>query len=334
MIWQKTLCDQILGRESREENWYPKELNEIIEEMLNSLPYKGKGSLPAREIMIMTADGIGFKKIAETIGSNSQTVKKNFERSLEFAKRYYAKLLELGVDGFKTYVRTMNRKIDEAKKYPGVSVAFSQNICDMKRTYMVSDLCQPTFAEYLLRAVTCDCYIDPPKYLEQNTEIALDDLDAKIVEVLRLRYGADGKRMTLDETAKKLALTRERVRNIEVRALRTLRHPARLRILECETVWSEEILKREQAEAEAKKAAAIKMAENPSGIALKDLNLSTRTFNCLHRAKYETIGAVYNAGPEKIRQLRNFGYTSLCEVAAILREIGLVKANDAWDIYP
>ncbi len=337
MIWQKTLCDQILGRESREENKYPERLDEIVEEMLDNLPYKNKG-LPSRKIMKLMAcsPSSTFKEIAAMVGSNPQSVKKNYERSLEFTRRYYAKMLELGVAEFCTYVKTLRHEIRDTEKYPGVYVTLGNEVYDLFRTEGFSKLCEPTWYERLLQDVTCNDLVQIPEHLEQNVEIALGMLTPSEAEVLRLRFGADGQRRLSFEQIKNefsIAITRERVRAIEAKAMRKLRHPARLQILQCETVWSEEILRREQAEAGAKKAAAIKMAENPSGIALEDLNLSTRTFNCLHRAEYETVGDVYNAGPDQVRQLRNFGYNSLCEVAAILREIGLVKANDAWDIY-
>lgn len=51
--------------------------------------------------------------------------------------------------------------------------------------------------------------------------------------VVQLRYGVDGgQRQTLEEIGKKLQLTRERIRQIEAKALRKMRHPVRLRELE------------------------------------------------------------------------------------------------------
>jgi RNA polymerase primary sigma factor len=48
--------------------------------------------------------------------------------------------------------------------------------------------------------------------------------------VLRARFGIDGHPMTLSEIGEKLGITRERVRQIESRALGKLRHPSVSRV--------------------------------------------------------------------------------------------------------
>jgi RNA polymerase primary sigma factor len=60
----------------------------------------------------------------------------------------------------------------------------------------------------------------------------LQDLPTREVRILQLRYGlVDGETSTLDEIGKKLGVTRERVRQIETKALSRLRHPVRSRRL-------------------------------------------------------------------------------------------------------
>jgi RNA polymerase primary sigma factor len=52
-------------------------------------------------------------------------------------------------------------------------------------------------------------------------------------EVLRLRYGLNGENPhTLEEVGRRFKVTRERIRQIEAKALRKMRHPSRLRKLE------------------------------------------------------------------------------------------------------
>jgi RNA polymerase primary sigma factor len=61
---------------------------------------------------------------------------------------------------------------------------------------------------------------------------ALLDLSPREARILRLRYGlVDGETSTLDKIGKKLGVTRERVRQIEISALSRLRHPMRSRRL-------------------------------------------------------------------------------------------------------
>lgn len=60
----------------------------------------------------------------------------------------------------------------------------------------------------------------------------LDTLTPREEKVLRLRYGIDdGKPRTLEEVGKEFNVTRERIRQIEAKALRKLRHPSRSKTL-------------------------------------------------------------------------------------------------------
>ena len=56
----------------------------------------------------------------------------------------------------------------------------------------------------------------------------MKDLTEREERVLRLRYGLDdGRPRTLEEVGKEFGVTRERIRQIEAKALRKLRHPSR-----------------------------------------------------------------------------------------------------------
>ena len=60
----------------------------------------------------------------------------------------------------------------------------------------------------------------------------LKELQPREEKVIRLRYGlVDGRVRTLEEVGKMFDVTRERIRQIEAKAIRRLRHPARQRIL-------------------------------------------------------------------------------------------------------
>jgi len=61
----------------------------------------------------------------------------------------------------------------------------------------------------------------------------LQTLSPREEKVLRLRFGLDteGRERTLEEVGQDFNVTRERIRQIEVKALRKLRHPSRARVL-------------------------------------------------------------------------------------------------------
>jgi len=66
---------------------------------------------------------------------------------------------------------------------------------------------------------------------EQLLEV-LDTLTEREQKVLKLRFGLeDGRPRTLEEVGKQFHVTRERIRQIEAKALRKLRHPSRSRKL-------------------------------------------------------------------------------------------------------
>ncbi|GAH80541.1 unnamed protein product [marine sediment metagenome] len=60
----------------------------------------------------------------------------------------------------------------------------------------------------------------------------LSSLTPREQRVLQLRFGLeDGRSRTLEEVGKEFKVTRERIRQIEAKALRKLRHPSRSRKL-------------------------------------------------------------------------------------------------------
>ena len=66
------------------------------------------------------------------------------------------------------------------------------------------------------------------QHLRRDIRAVVDELADRERDVLILRFGLDdGKPQTLEETANRLGISRDRVRLVETRALNKLRHPQR-----------------------------------------------------------------------------------------------------------
>jgi RNA polymerase primary sigma factor len=71
------------------------------------------------------------------------------------------------------------------------------------------------------------------RMLQDYVALALEGLSERERQVLVMRFGlADGKMRTLEEVGDHFKVTRERVRQLETKALAKLRHPEKARILQ------------------------------------------------------------------------------------------------------
>lgn len=69
--------------------------------------------------------------------------------------------------------------------------------------------------------------------LKERIEKVLKDLTYREREIIKLRYGiGDSYTYTLEEVGRMFKVTRERIRQVEAKAIRKLQHPARARKLE------------------------------------------------------------------------------------------------------
>ncbi len=74
--------------------------------------------------------------------------------------------------------------------------------------------------------------------------------------------------------------------------------------------------------------AGIQLSPERYNMAIEDLNLSMRAYNCLRRSGLMTIGQVLEKSEEELLALRNFGRKSYDELRERLDEIGLLPAGD------
>ena len=116
-------------------------------------------------------------------------------------------------------------KIIEANRTAADTLSLDTPVGDEEDTSIgsfVEDLCTPGPADAAFSTV-----------LSQTINELLDTLTEREAEVLRLRYGMyNGKCQTLEDVGHIFGVTRERIRQIENKAIRKLRHPTRARKLE------------------------------------------------------------------------------------------------------
>lgn len=155
------------------------------------------------------------------------------------------------------------------------------------------------------------------------------------------------RKLTLEQCGKECSVTRERIRQIEAKAIRKLRHPSKINMMkavpltELQAQYTEyknleesyEWLKRAFETITAQKAepgaimAAAEMADVMK-TPLENLDLSVRSYNCLRRAGKDTLGDIADMKESELMTVRNLGRRSLEEVVAKLKEYGLTLKSE------
>jgi len=77
--------------------------------------------------------------------------------------------------------------------------------------------------------------------------------------------------------------------------------------------------------------AGIQLTADRYNMAIEDLNLSMRAYNCLRRSGLVTVGQVLEKSEEELLALRNFGRKSYDELRERLDEMGLLPADRGFD---
>ncbi len=127
----------------------------------------------------------------------------------------------------KEIAKEMQMSVDEVENLMKISQqpkSLSTPIGDDREATLeqfISDLNQPTLYDRVSREL-----------LKDALNKVLDTLSPREKKVLIMRFGLDdGKPKTLEEVGREFKVTRERIRQIEVKALRKLKHPSRARKL-------------------------------------------------------------------------------------------------------
>lgn len=176
--------------------------------------------------------------------------------------------------------------------------------------------------------------VDAAEIYPPGIEQALDTLTEREHKVILRRFRD---RLTLEQTGREFGITRERIRQIEAKAIRKLRHPSRAAMYkavpyaELKACWADYY----KLEAEYKQVAEAYrvLSDRPAeevvresdvlNKALDEMDLSVRSYNCLRRAGKDTIGKIADMSMYELSQVRNLGQKSLKEVVSRLRGYGV-----------
>jgi len=166
---------------------------------------------------------------------------------------------------------------------------------------------------------------------------AVADLTEREQKVIEDRYMHH---MTLEQCGYHFNVTRERIRQVEARALRKLRHPysskhwlldtmdkAREAQEELSRIELENVRLKNYIEShcpESKMACDNKPEdEHPVSVSIDELELSVRSFNCLRRAGINSTADLEGFTVERLMKVRNLGRKSIDEIIMRLKDYGI-----------
>lgn len=190
--------------------------------------------------------------------------------------------------------------------------------------------------------VAFDIFCDEEQALNINPKKLIETfltLTEREETVLRWRYK---ERLTLEKTGKQVGVTKERIRQIQAKALRKLRHPSRAKQY-CIVPWDEhhELLEKHQqlirdyallerayeeiANHKNINCSVEEVAEQAAKmvLTLEDLELSARSYNCLKRKGINTLRDLTEISEAELMKIRNLGRKSFLEVKNVMKKWGV-----------
>lgn len=168
------------------------------------------------------------------------------------------------------------------------------------------------------------------EYIIQKT---LTEREGRVLDMRYKRY------MTMAAIGEEYGLRAERIRQIEAKAVRKLRHPSRSKYIlmgmegyinylrdtavdERLREYKKEIISLEKKISELTDTEYEEEKNELENAPLAELDLSVRTFNILYRAGYSTVKELLDADAEKIVSLPNLGLKNFSDLIDVLSEKG------------
>ncbi|HBI25476.1 MAG: RNA polymerase sigma factor [Candidatus Wolfebacteria bacterium GW2011_GWC2_39_22] len=238
------------------------------------------------------------------------------------------------VDIWKEYLSNVGTAYTERSdkgRYAGVTierhVPFPENLDGLEKGFIAY------FAEAMHGTIGPMWSKDTP----QHIEAVLETLTEREAQILRMRFGiGTGKQgQTLKQIGCVCGVSEERVRQIEAKALRKLRHPSRSgklkHLIRLEPIyWSPAQSSTPDETVETEQAMLARIAAELESIPIFDrpvgtLEMSVRTANCLKWKGIETIGQLAATPERELLRTQNFGRKSLSELKDVLDALGVTS---------
>ena len=221
-------------------------------------------------------------------------------------------------------------------------------IKDIKRRYLSGSKTNVGWPENILTDIGTD--VIPPLTPDQEDGLnrAIGTLTEREQKVLKFRY-MEG--LSLEDTGKEFGVTRERIRQVEAKALRKLRHPSRRKLIECGSAvldeltalqeqlnrtkeeLQREILKKKQELKDLKDGDPdtvkdILVANGALDTRIENMGLSVRAYNCCVRAGYKSADEFVGKKQSDLMKIRNLGRKSMEDLIRKLSECGIEIKED------
>lgn len=156
-------------------------------------------------------------------------------------------------------------------------------------------------------------------------EYALSTLTERQRTVCKMRFEDE---MTYEQIAKRFGLTRERIRQVLAKAIRTLRHPSRFKYIQHGVEIASGKLKAQMQARQAEELERLMDVErrrsevrNILDRPVEALGLSVRAFNCLWRDEIKTVEQLMTLEVDDIKRMRCAGRKTLAEILGAQEQI-------------
>jgi len=181
--------------------------------------------------------------------------------------------------------------------------------------------------------------ISPRPLTEAEKELideVLQSLTEREEQIIRLRFGLSGDPLKSAEVAERIGVSKNRVGQLEARAMRRLRHPSRSRRLE-HIFTPEKTVKRLEArvaelaeECERLRLSVGTLEGNAPFLQrsivntpVEELDLSARAYNGLKYRQIRTVGDLIQFSRDDMLAIKNVGRKTLAEIEAALAGLGV-----------